>query len=113
MHREAKSPTNSAEHVIGWHLEAVVGKLRLGRAESETRIDAAGTQSLPVMFGTNGSFTVTTIGFPIAALTLTGTLPNGLQFTDNGNGTATLAGAPTVSGTFALTITAGNGLPLV
>ena len=55
-----------------------------------------------------GSFTVTTTGFPAAAIHETGAL-DGLTFTDNGNGTATLAGTPTAGGTFPLTIQAGNG----
>jgi hypothetical protein len=62
--------------------------------------------------GTAGSFTVTTTPGNPAATTLTeiGALPDGVTFTDNGNGTATLAGTPTSSGTFTLTITASNGV---
>ncbi|MCE7949766.1 MAG: hypothetical protein DYH18_01495 [Xanthomonadales bacterium PRO7] len=59
--------------------------------------------------GVAGSFTVTTTGFPTPALTVSGTLPSGVTFTDNGNGTATLSGTATVSGTYNLTITASNG----
>jgi uncharacterized repeat protein (TIGR01451 family) len=59
--------------------------------------------------GTKGTFTVTTSGFPAPALTYTGTLPNGVTFTDNGNGTATLTGNPTNFGLFPIAITAGNG----
>lgn len=55
------------------------------------------------------SFTVTTTGFPTPALVLSGTLPAGVTFTDNGDGTATLSGTATVSGTYNLTITASNG----
>ena len=44
--------------------------------------------------GQAGSFTVTTKGFPTAALSESGTLPSGVTFTDNGNGTATLSGTP-------------------
>ncbi len=40
------------------------------------------------------SFTVTTTGSPTPALTETGALPAGVTFTDNGNGTATIAGTP-------------------
>ena len=61
---------------------------------------------------TAGSFTVTThAGFPTATtLTETGALPSGVTFTDNGNGTATLAGTPAsfASGTYPLTLTATN-----
>src|SRR5664280_499629 len=38
------------------------------------------------------SATVTTTGYPAPAITETGALPKGITFTDNGNGTATLAG---------------------
>ena len=63
--------------------------------------------------GTAGTFTVTTAhNFPLAT-TLSigaGVLPSGVTFTDNGNGTATLAGTPAVGtgGTFPFTITAAN-----
>ena len=33
-----------------------------------------------------------------------------MSFADNGNGTATLSGTPTVSGAFPFTITANNGV---
>ena len=62
--------------------------------------------------GTAGTFTVTTTGFPTPALTETGALPTGVTFVDNGDGTATLAGTPAAGtgGTYALTITAANGV---
>jgi hypothetical protein len=62
--------------------------------------------------GSSGSFTVTTSGSPAAALSQTGALPSGVTFTDNGNGTATLSGAPDAgtSGPYPLTITAANGV---
>ena len=62
--------------------------------------------------GTAGSFTVTTTaGFPTATtITKTGALPAGVTFTDNGDGTATLAGTPTAAGSFPITITASNGV---
>ena len=61
--------------------------------------------------GSAGSFTVTTTaGYPTATtLTKTGTLPAGVTFTDNHDGTATIAGTPTVAGAFTITITASNG----
>jgi hypothetical protein len=58
--------------------------------------------------GVASSFTVTTTGFPTAALSESGPLPDGLNFHDNGNGTATLAGVPTKAGTFDFTINASN-----
>ena len=58
--------------------------------------------------GQANSFTVATTGYPAPALTETGTLPNGVSFKDNGNGTGTLAGTPTSVGSFPITITAEN-----
>ena len=58
---------------------------------------------------TAGSVAITTTGTPTPKITETGSLPTGLTFTDNGNGTATLAGTPTTAGTTSLTITASNG----
>jgi len=62
--------------------------------------------------GTPGTFIVRTTGTPTPALTVTGTLPTGVTFVDNGNGTATLAStAATPAGTTLLTFTAANGVP--
>ncbi|HVX13072.1 MAG TPA: DUF4214 domain-containing protein [Pirellulales bacterium] len=58
---------------------------------------------------TTGTFTVTTTGSPTPTLTETGALPNGLSFTDNGNGTATLTGSP-AGGTYHFTINATSYL---
>ena len=41
-----------------------------------------------------GSFTITASGSPAPALSESGTLPAGVTFLDNGNGTGTLAGTP-------------------
>ncbi|MCU1689536.1 MAG: Ig family protein, partial [Jatrophihabitantaceae bacterium] len=64
--------------------------------------------------GSAGSFTVTTTaGYPTAtSITKTGTLPAGVTFTDNHNGTATLAGTPAAgtTGSYPLTIKASNGI---
>jgi len=57
-----------------------------------------------------GTFAVTTTGSPVASISFTGALPTGLAFVDNGNGTATLSGAPSIGGSFPLTITASNGV---
>jgi hypothetical protein len=59
--------------------------------------------------GVASSFTVKTAGFPTALLSENGAL-DGLAFTDNGNGTATLSGTPTAAGKFDITITAANGI---
>ncbi len=60
--------------------------------------------------GTAGSFTVTTTGSPTPTLTVAGTLPGGVTFTNNGDGSATLAGTPAAAGTYGLTFTAANGV---
>ena len=60
--------------------------------------------------GSAGSFTVTTTGNPTASLSESGSLPAGVSFVDNGDGTATLAGTPTAQGTFTFTIHAANGV---
>lgn len=57
-----------------------------------------------------GSFIVNTTASPTAAITESGSLPSGVTFVDNGNGTATLSGTPTAFGTFPFTITAANGV---
>ncbi|HUB69333.1 MAG TPA: putative Ig domain-containing protein, partial [Acidimicrobiales bacterium] len=62
--------------------------------------------------GSAFDFEVTTTGEPAPALTATaGTLPSGLTFTDNGNGTATIAGTPATGtgGVYAFTVEASNG----
>ena len=57
--------------------------------------------------GTPFSFSVTTSG-PVPALSESGALPTGIKFTDNANGTASLAGTPAAGtgGSFPITITA-------
>ena len=58
------------------------------------------------------SFTVATTGAPAPALTETGALPAGITFTDNGNGTATIAGTAAAGsgGSFPIQITAANSV---
>jgi len=62
--------------------------------------------------GVRGRFTVTATGIPVPTITLAGTLPPGVAFVDNGDGTATLSGTPGPDsvGTSRLTFTAANGL---
>lgn len=72
-------------------------------------ITSASTATFPL--NEASSFTVTTTGLPTPTLSISGTLPEGLSFTDNGDGTATITGTPgpAGSGRYALTITASNG----
>ena len=68
--------------------------------------------STTFVVGAAESFTVTAAGVPTPTITLSGTLPGGVTFSDNGNGTATLAGTPAsgTGGVYPLTFTASNGV---
>ena len=59
--------------------------------------------------GAAGTFTVTTTGYPFPAIGESGALPTGLTFTDNADGTATIAGTPATAGSYPITLTAVNG----
>jgi len=65
---------------------------------------------LTATVGSEYSLTATATGYPVAAITESGNLPSGLSFTDNGNGTATIAGTPAAGtgGTYSITVTATN-----
>ncbi|HEY3325199.1 MAG TPA: MBG domain-containing protein, partial [Planctomycetota bacterium] len=74
-------------------------------------ITSAGNATFEV--GTQSSFIVTTgHAFPAIALGESGTLPGGVTFVDNGNGTATLAGNPVTGsgGMYSFSFTASNGI---
>jgi hypothetical protein len=60
--------------------------------------------------GATVNFTITSTGAPTPALTIAGTLPSGVTFTDNGDSTATLAGTATPPGVYNVVITASNGV---
>ncbi len=62
--------------------------------------------------GTPGSLTVTTTGVPTPSVSESGSLPSGVTFTDNGDGTASLAydGSASTTGSFPITVTASNGV---
>jgi hypothetical protein len=62
--------------------------------------------------GQGGFFSVGATGSPMPSFTLSGTLPRGVNFTNNGNGTASLSGTPAVGtqGTYSFAITANNGV---
>ena len=58
-----------------------------------------------------GTFTIDAAGFPAVAVTETGTLPSGVTFVDNGNGTAALTvSASAAPGVLHLTLKAANGI---
>ncbi len=62
--------------------------------------------------GGAGRFTVKTSGYPAPTVAETGSLPAGVTFTDNGEGSSTIAGTPAAgsAGTYPLTLTAHNGI---
>ncbi len=62
--------------------------------------------------GTAFFMTVTASGYMTPALTESGTMPNGLTFVDNGDGTATITGTPATGsgGSYSITVTAANSL---
>ena len=62
--------------------------------------------------GTSLNLAITASGDTTPAITESGTLPAGLTFTDNGNGTAAIAGTPAAGsgGSYPITITATNQL---
>jgi hypothetical protein len=61
--------------------------------------------------GVQDSFTVTASGSPTARLSENATLPNGVNFVDNGNGTATFSADPAAGtkGSYNIEIIASNG----
>ena len=62
--------------------------------------------------GVDSSFTVDSSGTPTPSYSESGSLPSGLSFDDNGDGTATLSGTPAdgSSGTYPIVVTATNGV---
>jgi streptogramin lyase len=90
------------------NLSQLVGTIfAVVKSTSKPTVTSAATTTFTV--GVSNGFTVTTTGFPAPALTLTGTLPAGLTFLDNGNGTATISGTTTAAAkTYSLKITAKN-----
>ena len=60
--------------------------------------------------GSQDRFVVTSVGYPAGSVTESGTLPAGVTFAQGGNGTATLAGLPSITarGSYDLSIVAKN-----
>jgi iron transport multicopper oxidase len=70
------------------------------------------TTATSVQVGQALAFTVTASGQPVPALSAAGTLPSGISFTDNGDGSGTFGGTPAngTEGTYSVTLTASNGV---
>jgi hypothetical protein len=67
-----------------------------------------GPDEVRFVVGTPDTVGYSTNSYPIAELSVSGALPPGVTFVDNGNGTGTLAGTATTAGTYVITITASN-----
>jgi hypothetical protein len=94
---EAGSDTSAFDLVL--HEAPVLG----GPAGATYTVGTAGIPQI---------FTMTT-GFPVATLSTTSDLPAGVTFTDNGDGTATIAGTPATGtgGVYTIGIKGSNGTP--
>jgi LmbE family N-acetylglucosaminyl deacetylase len=98
----AAPPGDSQEYVLALKAENVAGNAgqTLTVTVSNPGTPPSFTSGAAAAFttGANGSFTVSTSGAPTAAISKTaGALPPGLSLTDNGDGTATLAGTPSAA----------------
>ena len=108
-------------HAQGVHLELnsslhVLAVATHGRGAwyLSTGVPPAFTSASSTTFtvGTFGTFTVTTTGTPTPSIMESGTLPSGVMFVDNGDGTGTLSGTPGpgTGGVYPITFTASNGV---
>jgi hypothetical protein len=111
----AGTPAKSA---IGNYTLTLTAKSSAGTATQTftlTITKAPAIKKIPTTTGSVGAaldMTITASGYTTPALTEAGTLPGGLTFTDNGDGTATIAGVPTVGtgGGYPITVSAANQL---
>jgi hypothetical protein len=92
----------------GWETVQAGASLTVDTVGSAPSITSSASATATT--GSPFAFTVTTDGTPEALVSESGTLPDGLSFTDNGDGTATLAGTPATdgSGIYSLTFSADN-----
>ncbi len=107
----AGTPTAPGDATVTVKATNVVGtstQLLTLRVQDGPALTSAATASFTR--GTPGAFGITTTGFPLPAITTTSTLPAGLTLTDHGDGTATIAGTPSVHGVFTVQIKATNGV---
>jgi len=110
----AGTPANGGRFVIT--LTAANNVLPNARQSFTLTVDQSPTitSAANVTFyaGLNSSFTIQTTGSPAASISESGSLPAGINFTDNNDGTATLSGVPTLNSinTYPLTINAANSI---
>ena len=91
---------------------AELGEARITYAPAATAASITSSPSSTFVVGHGKSITISAAGSPTPFLYEVGTLPSGITFTNNANGTATLSGTPASgsSGTYPLTIGASNGV---
>jgi hypothetical protein len=109
FHRSSGRPGRFAAAILG---AALVAGILPGVALAATAPTITSAASTTFTVGVAGTFTVTTTGVPTPTITRGGVaLPSGVTFTDNGDGTGTLAGTPAsaTNGSYAITFTAANG----
>jgi hypothetical protein len=85
----------------------------IGSVEADVSAPTVDGPTTPVFVtGAEASYEYTSTGVPAPGLSVTGTLPTGVTFVDNGDGTGTLAGtpAPGTGGSYPVTIVASNGV---
>jgi hypothetical protein len=100
---------------IGYAAAAIALFVGVVLGQTHTAFAAAAPQitsenHVTVAYNSPFSFTITTTGDPVPTITKRGKLPPGTTFTDNLDGTATLAGTPTgiASGPYGMEIKAKN-----
>ncbi|MET3961641.1 hypothetical protein ABIE44_001575 [Marmoricola sp. OAE513] len=112
--------TGSAANGTGGLYPGVVVKATNGVGSDATKSvdvtvneapELVGPSEARFVTGTAGSIGFSSDGYPTATITKTGSLPAGLTFTDNGNGSATISGTAPASavGEYPITIKASNG----
>ncbi len=91
-------------------LAGSIGRVTTGLTSWPPEILSASARTFTA--GDPGSLTISTSASPTAAISESGTLPPGVNFVDNGVGTATLSGTADASsaGTYPITFTASNGV---
>jgi hypothetical protein len=101
--------TLTAANVVSTSASASVTQDLVLHVQQAAAFSSAATASFPV--GTASTLTLTTTGTPTPGpITVTGQLPSGVTFADNGDGTATLAGTPLAGtgGVYSVTFHAPN-----
>ena len=90
--------------------QTIIKKDARGNPNVRTAPQITSASTTTFTAGQSGTFMVTTTGTPTPRLSETGSLPTGVTFADNRNGTATIGGASDNTGTYPIIITAKNGV---